>query len=94
MSVPRCLFTVIALLGLVVPTRADETPYDLLIRNGRIVDGTGNPWFLGDVAIRGDRIVAVGRVPAHPARRTIDAKGDRVISVDATLVFLGRQRVA
>ena len=35
-------------------------PYDLVIRGGKIVDGTGNPWFHGDVAIRGDRIVAVG----------------------------------
>src|SRR5205085_636118 len=37
--------------------------------------GTGNPWFAGDVAVRGDRIVAVGRVPAGAARREIDAKG-------------------
>lgn len=50
-------------------------PYDLVIRNGRVVDGTGNPWFVGDVAIRGDRIVAVGRIPDAPARREIDAKG-------------------
>src|SRR5207302_7877389 len=48
---------------------------DLLIRGGRIVDGTGNPWFVGDIAIRGDKIVAVGRVPAAPAKRTIDARG-------------------
>src|SRR5262249_46735873 len=34
---------------------ADEAPYDLVIRNGAIVDGTGNPWLRGDVAIRGDR---------------------------------------
>jgi N-acyl-D-aspartate/D-glutamate deacylase len=50
-------------------------PYDLVIRNGKIVDGTGNPWTYGDVAIRGDRIVAVGRVPPGPAKREIDAKG-------------------
>src|SRR5262245_9343339 len=55
--------------------RADEPPYDLLIRHGKIVDGTGNPWYRGDVAIRGQRIVAVGQVPAAPAKRTIDAKG-------------------
>ncbi|HEX7376250.1 MAG TPA: D-aminoacylase [Pirellulales bacterium] len=54
---------------------AAEPEYDLLIRNGRIVDGTGNPWFYGDVAVRGDRIVAVGRVSAGEARRTIDADG-------------------
>src|SRR5262249_42375763 len=38
-------------------------------------DGTGNPWFKGDLAIRGDRIAALGRVdPETPARRTIDAE--------------------
>lgn len=55
--------------------RAAEPEYDLLIRGGRIVDGSGNPWFMGDLAIRGDRIVAVGRVPEGKARRVIDAKG-------------------
>jgi len=52
-----------------------EAPYDLLIHNGKIVDGTGNPWFVGEVAIRGDRIVAVGRVTPAEAKREIDAKG-------------------
>jgi N-acyl-D-aspartate/D-glutamate deacylase len=65
-----------ALVAFFAPSaRAAEEPYDLLIRNGKIVDGSGNPWFFGDVAIRGDRIVAVGRVPAAPAKREIDAKG-------------------
>ena len=49
--------------------------YDLLITNGRIVDGTGNPWYYGDVAVKGDRIAAVGRLPGARARRTIDARG-------------------
>src|SRR4051812_40587317 len=62
------------LLALPIPA-ADEPAYDLLIRGGTVVDGTGNPWFHGDVAIRGDRVVAVGRVPAGAARRTIDAAG-------------------
>ena len=52
-----------------------EQPYDLVIRGGTIVDGTGNPWFLGDVAIRGDRIAAVGR-----ARPTMSPRG---ASIDA-----------
>jgi N-acyl-D-aspartate/D-glutamate deacylase len=55
--------------------QADEAPYDLVLRNGKVIDGSGNPWFLGDVAIRGDRIVAVGRVPPGPARREIDVRG-------------------
>ena len=52
--------------------------YDVLITNGRIVDGTGNPWFYGDVAIRGDRIAAIARggtLRDHAARRRIDATG-------------------
>jgi N-acyl-D-amino-acid deacylase len=49
--------------------------YDLLILNGRIVDGTGSPWFLGDVAVHGDRIAAVGRLTGAQARDTIDAAG-------------------
>lgn len=57
---------------------ATDDGFDVVITNGRIVDGTGNPWYDGDVAIRGDRIVAVGRrgtLTEHPARRTIDASG-------------------
>ena len=48
--------------------------YDIVIRNGTIVDGTGNPSFRGDVALKGGRIAAVGRVTGS-AKRTIDAKG-------------------
>jgi N-acyl-D-amino-acid deacylase len=48
--------------------------YDLIIRHGRIVDGTGNPWFHGDVGVQGDRIVTL-RVGSATAKREIDAKG-------------------
>jgi N-acyl-D-amino-acid deacylase len=50
--------------------------YDLLIRNGRLIDGTGNPWVYADVAILGDRIADIGRLPRETtAERTIDAAG-------------------
>ena len=54
---------------------AQVEAYDLIIMNGRIVDGTGNPWFYGDVAVRGDRIVKVGHVGPGRAIRRIDASG-------------------
>jgi N-acyl-D-amino-acid deacylase len=54
---------------------AAQEPYDLVIRHGRVVDGTGNPWFQADVAVRGDRIVAVGRIPSGRSTREIDATG-------------------
>jgi len=50
-------------------------PYDLVLEGGRVVDGTGAPWFEADVAVRGDRIAAVGRLAGRPARRRIDARG-------------------
>src|ERR1700736_3652140 len=52
-----------------------ESSYDVLIKNGRIVDGSGNPWYAGDVAIRGDRIAAIGKLGGATAKRVIDAAG-------------------
>jgi N-acyl-D-amino-acid deacylase len=68
-------FSSIAIIVFAFPSSAADHEYDLLIRNGRIVDGSGNPWFYGDVAIAGDKIVVVGRFPEGKAKRTIDAKG-------------------
>ena len=48
--------------------------YDLLIRNARVVDGTGNPWYRGDIGIRNGRIAAVGELSHASAARTVDAK--------------------
>ncbi len=52
--------------------------YDLIIRNGHIIDGTGNPWYAADVAIQGDRIAAIGNLSHAAAKREIDAKGQIV----------------
>lgn len=55
---------------------APAQQYDYLIRNGRVVDGSGNPYFYADVGIIGDKITFVGRAPVDtPARHTIDATG-------------------
>ena len=48
---------------------------DILIKNGRIIDGTGNPWFYGDIAISNGKIMYVGKPKNILADRTIDAKG-------------------
>ncbi|MDA0745125.1 MAG: D-aminoacylase [bacterium] len=55
--------------------------FDVLIRNGKVMDGSGNPWFYGDVAISGDRIAAItfpGRIPEEQAKTEIDATGKAV----------------
>lgn len=49
--------------------------FDLIIRNGRVLDGSGNPWFYADVAVTSDHIAAVGDLGAATANRVIDAKG-------------------
>jgi dihydroorotase/N-acyl-D-amino-acid deacylase len=49
--------------------------YDLIIANGQIVDGTGSPWFYGDVGIKGDRVTHIGDLRLAEARRRIDATG-------------------
>lgn len=64
-------------LLLLIRAAAAQTPRaDILIRNGRLYDGTGNAWTLGDVAVRQGRIVAVGKLPAnYPADTVLDAHG-------------------
>lgn len=60
------------------PPRPDPGAYDVVIQGGHVVDGTGNAWYPGDLAIRGDRIVAVARpgvLDEAPARQRIDASG-------------------
>ena len=60
------------------PDAADARSYDVVISGGRIVDGTGNPWYYGDVGISGDRIARItpaGMLANVPAWRRIDARG-------------------
>ena len=60
-------------LGLIVLTAfasaVAQPRYDILIRGGRVLDGSGNPWFTRDVAIENGRIAAVGRPTTRPAVR-------------------------
>src|SRR5262245_20787466 len=49
--------------------------YDVVIANGKIVDGSGNPWFYADVAIKNGKIAKIGKVDSRMGKRVIDAKG-------------------
>src|SRR3954470_16839550 len=64
---------VIVTVCLAVQPAAQRPRYDIVISNGRIVDGTGAPWFRGDVAIAGDRIAAVGAVGDRGGATVVDA---------------------
>src|SRR5260370_13585515 len=50
-------------------------PYDSVIYNGRIIDGTGSPWHSGDIAIKDGRIAAIGKLAPSAGRQSIDANG-------------------
>ena len=50
-------------------------PFDLVIHNARIVDGSGNPWYHGDIGLRGDTVASIGRLGAVPAKLNLDAQG-------------------
>ncbi|HLT91813.1 MAG TPA: D-aminoacylase [Woeseiaceae bacterium] len=73
------LAAIVACLALSAGCSAESSTgvddYDLLIVNGRVLDGTGNPWFRADVGVQGDRIVAVGDLRGARAKRVIDATG-------------------
>ena len=60
---------------LTVAQEKPEKTFDLLIKNGRIVDGTGAPWYTGDVAVRDGKIASIGKLTNAKAARTIDANG-------------------
>ncbi|MGA9028004.1 MAG: hypothetical protein WB440_18265, partial [Steroidobacteraceae bacterium] len=57
---------------------AAEAPFDIIIENGRVIDGSGAPWYAADVGVRAGRIAAIGRLDERPAKRRIDARGSMV----------------
>jgi N-acyl-D-amino-acid deacylase len=65
----------LGVLAFLLAMAPDEAPYDLLLTRGRVVDGTSAPWFVADVGVRDGRIVAVGSLAGHAARRTLDVSG-------------------
>lgn len=72
------LFVLGGLMTLTAGSVLAEKKYDVLIQSGRVVDGTGAPWYIADVAIRDGKIVAIGRLDAADAEKTIDATGSIV----------------
>jgi dihydroorotase/N-acyl-D-amino-acid deacylase len=54
---------------------AATVPYDLVIRNGHVIDGAGSPWYSADIGIRAGKIAGIGKLTDAPAKRTIDAGG-------------------
>ncbi len=70
-----CRLTLALLLILSTFNFAADSPFDLVITNGHIVDGTGSPWYSGDIGIRAGRIAAIGNLSAAARKRTVDAQG-------------------
>ncbi|MDR3699273.1 MAG: D-aminoacylase [Candidatus Sulfopaludibacter sp.] len=66
-------------LAMLAALAAQAADYDILIRNARVIDGSGNAWFRADVAVKDGRIAAVGRLSGASADRTIDAR-ERVVT--------------
>jgi N-acyl-D-amino-acid deacylase len=74
----RCLVLLPVLLVIAVCSAQQSQSFDVVITNGHIIDGTGSPWYSGDVGIRDGKIVAIGNLTGVSAKRTIDAHSDVV----------------
>jgi N-acyl-D-amino-acid deacylase len=70
---------IVSALAFAADHAAADSPFDLVITNGHIIDGTGSPWYSGDVGIRDGRIAAIGNLSGAARKRTVDAKG-RVVA--------------
>src|SRR5688500_5646001 len=73
-----CLAIALVVTSTSIALPQPPAAYDLVIINARIIDGTGNPWFRGSIAITGGRIVKVGRLDKADAKFVLDAKNQIV----------------
>jgi N-acyl-D-amino-acid deacylase len=72
------VFLAFAVIGGAACTRsasADSAPFDIVIANGHIIDGTGSPWYAADVGLRGGKIAAIGNLSGAAATKRVDAHG-------------------
>ena len=72
------ILTLFALLSTLPRALAQSAPFDMVITRGRIIDGTGSPWYSGDIGIRDGKIAAIGNLTGSARTRTIDAHGQVV----------------
>jgi N-acyl-D-aspartate/D-glutamate deacylase len=71
----KSLVPLLVLICVAVNTGSAAERFDLLLKNGKIVDGAGTPWYIADLAIRDGKIVAIGRLKSDDAAKTIDVAG-------------------
>src|SRR5260370_29962748 len=76
----KSVFLSMILLFGVAPLEAREPAqsFDIVITNGHIIDGTGSPWYFGDIGIRAGKIASIRNLSAVPRSRTIDARVQRL----------------
>ncbi len=71
----RIILTIVVILSGILIAGAESAPFEIVIINGRIIDGTGSPWYSGDIGIRDGKIAAIGSLTSAARSRTIDAQG-------------------
>src|SRR5689334_15916681 len=86
-----CLYVLATPLALAQP-KHETAAYDIVIHGGRIIDGTGNPWYAGDIAITDGHIVAIGKIPGGTAKRVIEARG--MVVAPGFIDMLGQSETA
>ncbi len=86
----RQVLVALAALSSALPACSQEL--DVVIRNGHIIDGTGSPWYAGDIGIRDGRIVRIGSLASPPAKQVIDARG--LIVAPGFIDMLGQSEIS
>src|SRR5256885_8359912 len=93
----RFLFRLLCVVLLIAPfttaqQKMEAAGPDIVIHGGHIIDGTGNPWYVGDIAITDGRIIAIGKIPGGIAKRVIEAKG--LVVTPGFIDMLGQSETA